>query len=102
MSKNKLENIDEIKKLEESGELDAFTTRKLAEIKNPIFKNNVFDMETKQLVSSICLIKYSKYEKKMTPIIWSYYRDRNRTDVNTVIKQHGRDKLIINYSIGSA
>lgn len=97
--KIELKNLDLIKQIEESGELDEWTQNKLSQIKNQTFKNNVFDCGEKKLVSSVRLVKISKLGRKLTPMVWEYYKNRANLDINQVIKQYGRDKLIINYSI---
>lgn len=97
--KFELKNLDIIKQIEESGELDEWTQNKLAQIKNITFKNNVFDCGEKKLVSSVRLVKTSKLGRKLTPMVWEYYKNRANLDINQVIKQHGRENLIINYSI---
>lgn len=97
--KIELKNLDLIKQIEESGELDEWTQNKLSQIKNITFKNNVFDYGEKKLVSSVRLIKTSKLGRKLTPMVWEYYKNRANLDINQVIKQHGRENLIINYSI---
>jgi hypothetical protein len=56
-------------------------------------------MKKKLLVSSIRLIKTSKLGRKVTPMIWEYYKNRGNLDVNQVIKKYSRENLIINYSI---
>lgn len=97
--KIELKNLDLIKQIEESGELDEWTQNKLSQIKNNTFKNNVFDYGEKKLVSSVRLIKTSKLGRKLTPMVWEYYKNRANLDINQVIKQYGRENLIINYSI---
>lgn len=97
--KIELKNLDYIKQIEESGELDEWTQNKLAQIKNPTFKNNVFDYGEKKLVSSVRLVKTSKLGRKLTPMVWEYYKNRANLDINQVIKQYGRENLIINYSV---
>ena len=97
--KIELKNLDDIKQIEESGELDEWTQNKLGQIKNPTFKNNVFDYGEKKLVSSVRLVKTSKLGRKLTPMLWEYYKNRANLDINQVIKQYGRENLIINYSI---
>lgn len=94
-----LKNLDLIHKIEESGEIDEWTRNKLSQIKNITFKNNVFDYVEKKLVSSVRLVKTSKLGRKLTPIVWEYYKNRANLDINQVIKQYGRENLIINYSI---
>jgi hypothetical protein len=97
--KIELKNLDIIKQIEESGELDEWTQNKLSQIKNITFKNNVFDYGEKKLVSSVRLVKTSKLGRKLTPMVWEYYKNRANLDINQVIKQYGRNTLIINYSI---
>lgn len=97
--KIELKNLDQLKLIEESGELDEWTRKKLSEIKNVTFKNNVFDIDEKKLVSSIRLVKTSKLGRTVTPMIWEYYKNRGNLDVNEIIKKYSRDNLIINYSI---
>ena len=97
--KIELKNLDLISQIEESGELDEWTQNKLAQIKNTTFKNNVFDYGEKKLVSSVRLVKTSKLGRKLTPMVWEYYKNRANLDINQVIKQYGRENLIINYSI---
>jgi len=97
--KIELKNLDLIKQIEESGELDEWTKNKLDQIKNTTFKNNVFDYGEKKLVSSARLIKVSKLGRKLTPMVWEYYKNRANLDINQLIKQYGRENLIINYSI---
>jgi len=97
--KIELKNLDLIIQIEESGELDEWTQNKLAQIKNITFKNNVFDYGEKKLVSSVRLVKVSKLGRKLTPMVWEYYKNRANLDINQVIKQYGRENLIINYSI---
>jgi hypothetical protein len=97
--KIELKNLDIIKQIEESGELDEWTQNKLSQIKNITFKNNVFDYGEKKLVSSVRLLKTSKLGRKLTPMVWEYYKNRANLDINQVIKQYGRNSLIINYSI---
>jgi hypothetical protein len=86
--------------IEESGELDPWTQTQLSKIKNTTFKNNIVDIESKQIVSSIRLVKTSKLGKKLTPMVWEYYKNRGNLDINQIIKQYGRSNLIINYCIG--
>jgi hypothetical protein len=94
-----LKNLEIIEQIEKSGELDEWTKTKLSEIKNDIFKNNIFDYEKKKLVRSVRLVKISKLGKKLTPLVWEYYKNRANLDINQLIKKYGRDNLIINYSI---
>jgi len=98
-TKIELKNLDQIFQIEESGELDMWTQNEMFKIKNTTFKNNIFDVEIKQIVSSIRLVKTSKLGRKLTPMVWEYYKNRGNLDVNQIIKQYSRDNLIINYSI---
>lgn len=100
-TKIELKNLDKLKMIEESCELNEWTKKKLSEIKNPIFKNNVVDIEKNKLVSSVRLVKTSKLGRKVTPLVWEYYKNRANLDVNEIIKKYSRDNLIINYSICS-
>ncbi len=97
--KIELKNLDEIKQIELSGELDEWVGQKLSEIKNHTFKNNVFDVGAKQIVSSVRLVKTSKLGRTLTPMIWEYYKNRGNLDVNQVIKEYKRENLIIHYSL---
>jgi hypothetical protein len=97
--KIELKNLDLIKQIEESGELDEWTLNKLSQIKNITFKNNVFDYGEKKIVSSVRLVKISKLGRNLIPMVWEYYKNRANLDINQVIKQYGRENLIINYSI---
>ena len=99
MSKNiKLNNLELINELTE---LDSYTNNLINNIKNPIFKNNVIDLEVKKIVSSIYLKKKSKLGKNIETMIWQYYRHRGKQDVNEIIYKYQRDNLIINYSTDS-
>ncbi len=97
--KIELKNLDIIKELEKSNELDEWTKMELNKIKNFTFKNNVFDYGEKKIVSSVRLKKISKLGKNLTPLIWEYYKNRGNIDVNYLIKLYGRENLIINYSL---
>lgn len=97
--KIELKNLDIIKEIEESGKLDEWVQNKLSLIKNITFKNNIFDCGEKKIVSSVRLVKTSKLGRNLTPMIWEYYKNRANLDINQVIKQYGRENLIINYSI---
>jgi hypothetical protein len=78
---------------------------KIEDIKNHTFKKNIIDTEENKIVSSIYLNSNKRidnsefYTKNCKHLIWKYYKDRNKINVNDVIKQYGRDILIINYSI---
>lgn len=97
--KIELKNLEIIEQIEKMGELDEWTLNKLSQIKNMTFKNNVFDCDAKKIVSSVRLVKISKIGRKLTPMVWEYYKNRANLDINQVIKQYGRENLIINYSI---
>jgi len=68
-------------------------------IKNPVFKINIVDTETTQVVSSIYLIKKTKLGRTLNTMVWQFFRHRSKLDVNKIIKQYGRENLIINYKI---
>ncbi len=97
--KIELNNLDIIEVIENSEEVDEWTRNEIKKIKNKTFKNNIVDIETKQIVSSIRLVKTSKLGRKVTPMVWEYYKNRANLDVNKIIKDYGRDNLVINYSI---
>lgn len=97
--KIELKNLFQIEQIEKSEQLDEWTKNKLSLIKNITFKNNVFDIEKKLIVSSIRLIKTSKLGKRVTPMVWEYYKNRGNLDVNEIINKYSRECLIINYSI---
>lgn len=97
--KIELKNINQIKLIENSDNIDDWTKKKLLEIKNLTFKNNIFDIEQNKIVSSVRIIKTSKLGKKITPLLWEYYRNRGNLDVNMIIKKYSRENLSINYSI---
>ena len=71
---------------------------KIENIKNETFKEYSIDDETNKLISSIYLISFDNLKQK-SRLIWSYYRDRGRINVNNIIKKYERNTLIINYSI---
>ena len=96
--KIELKNINQIKLIENSDNIDDWTKKKLLEIKNLTFKNNIFDIEQNKIVSSVRIIKTSKLGKKITPLLWEYYRNRGNLDVNMIIKKYSRENLSINYS----
>lgn len=97
-TKLELKNLEIIKQIEESEEIDLWIKQKISEIKNITFKNNVIDIEKKKIVSSIKLIKTNEYGKNKTPLIWEYYKNRGNMDVNYIIKKYTRENIIINYS----
>ena len=96
--KIELKNLDIINEFELSEEHDDMRIQ-IKKIKNLTFKNNVIDIEKKMIVSSVRLNKISKLGHKLTPLVWEYYKNRGNVDVNQVIKQYGKNNLIINYSI---
>lgn len=72
---------------------------KLADIKNPVFKENTTDPTNGRTVKSIWL--YSKYnhgKSEKWDLRWQYYRDRNRTSVLRFFKDHKGRKVRIIYS----
>lgn len=74
-------------------------TTKLANIKNPVFKENTTDPTNGRTVKSIWL--YSKYnhgKSEKWDLRWQYYRDRNRTSVLRFFKDHKGRKVKIIYS----
>lgn len=97
--KIELKNLETIKLIEESGELDQWTQSELGKIKNFTFKNNIFDCEEKKIVSSVRLLKTSKLGRTVKPMVWEYYKNRGNLDINQIIKQYGRSNLVINYSV---
>ena len=82
---------------------------KIEDIKNHTFKKNIIDTESNKIVSSIYLNNNKRIEnnnfndsintKNCKHLILKYYKDRNKINVNDIIKQYGRDILTINYSI---
>ncbi len=70
---------------------------KIENIKNEIFIEYSIDNETNKFISLVYLINFNKNKKNR--LLWSYYRDRNKINVNNIIKKYGRNSLIINYSI---
>jgi hypothetical protein len=98
-AKIELTNLDTIKQLEDSEQFDEWTQKELGKIKNQIFKNNIIDLDEKKIVSSVRLVKTSKLGRKLTPMVWEYFKNRGNTDINQIIKQYKRENLIINYSI---
>jgi len=88
---NKILLISELIKNEE---LDNFTKNKLLLIKNDNFKDNIFDIRTKKIVSSI----YLKNIKNKI-LLWTYYRDRGKKNIDEIFNLYNNEDLIINYSI---
>ena len=97
--KIELKNLEKIDQIYNFEDLDPFTKLELGKIKNIIFKNNIFDIEEKKIVSSIRIVKTSILGRQLTPMIWEYYKNRGNLDVNQVIKLQKRENLIINYSL---
>ena len=75
------------------------TSRYIESIKNPVFKTNIFDVETNQIVNSIYLVKKTKLGRTLNTMVWQFFRHRGKLNVNQVIKQYSRENLIINYKI---
>ena len=75
------------------------TEKFIESIKNPVFKINIVDTGTTQVVSSIYLIKKTKLGRTLNTMVWQFFRHRSKLDVNKIIKQYGRENLIINYKI---
>ena len=67
-----LNNLERIKEIEELDDLDPYTKNVLSGIKNQIFKNNIIDLETKQIVSSIYLKKISKIGRNIETMVWQF------------------------------
>jgi hypothetical protein len=78
---------------------DNLTNNFLSEIKNSLFRENIIDIETNKIINSIYLQKKTKLGRKMSTMVWQYYRHRGKINVNTIIKRYGRENLIINYKI---
>ena len=97
--KIELKNLENIEQILNSEDLDLYTKIEMNKIKNNTFKNNIFDVEEKKIVSSIRIVKASKLGRQLTPLIWEYYKNRGNLDVNQIIKLHKRENLIINYSL---
>jgi hypothetical protein len=64
---------------------------KIENIKNETFKKYSIENETNILISSV-------YLKNKNILIWLYYRDRGKINVNDVIYKYGKNTLVINYS----
>ncbi len=75
------------------------TEKFIQSIKNPVFKTNIVDVETNQVVNSIYLVKKTKLGRTMSTMVWQFFRHRGKLNVNQVIKQYKRENLIINYKI---
>ena len=98
-NKTILNNIEYINQIINLEEIDEYTKNTIISIKNDTFKNNIIDIEKNKIVNSIYLKKKSKIGRHIETMIWQYYRHRGKLDVNKIIKQYGRDNLVINYSI---
>lgn len=100
--KIELKNLDQIESAIQSGIIEPWTLERILLIKNQTFKNNVIDVGAQphpMIVSSIRFVKTSKLGRKLTPMVWEYYKNRGNLDVNQVINQYGRNNLVINYSL---
>jgi hypothetical protein len=73
-----------------------FTNEKLSNIKNSVYKKNVFDLYSNMIVNTIFL---KGFDNNKRILIWTYYRDRQKKDVNKIIEKYKRENLIINYSV---
>jgi len=79
-------------------EIDIKTMERLSQIKNEIFKKNIFDNERKLIVSSVYLKKRAHLKNsELSTMVWQYYKSRNKINVNDIIEKYGRNNLIINY-----
>ena len=72
---------------------------KIEDIKNDLFRRNVIDIDNNMIVKSIFLKNNEENNKSRRTILWKYYRDRSKRNVNEIIDKYGRDILVINYSI---
>ena len=70
---------------------------KIENIKNETFKKNSIDNENNRLISSIYILNNNLNNKNR--LVWSFYRDRVKINVNNIIQKYGRNTLMINYSI---
>ncbi len=75
------------------------TIKYIDSIKNPVFKTNIVDTETNQVVNSIYLVKKTKLGRTLNTMVWQIFRHRGKLNVNQVIKKYSRENLIINYKI---
>ena len=63
---------------------------KIEDIKNHTFKKNIIDTEENKIVSSIYLNSNKRidnsefYTKNCKHLIWKYYKDRNKINVNDI------------------
>lgn len=95
-NKNPIEKQVEIK---DKNAHELGTLKYIESIKNPVFKTNILDTETNQVVNSIYLIKKTKLGRTMNTMVWQIFRHRGKLNVNQVIKKYSRENLIINYKI---
>jgi hypothetical protein len=70
---------------------------KIENLKNQIFTEYSIDNETNKFINYVHLINFGNSKKSR--LLWSYYRDRSKINVNNIIKKYGRNNIIINYSI---
>jgi hypothetical protein len=75
--------------------VNKFTNKKLLQIKNLTFKNNVFDLSSGMIVKTIYLKSINNSKRAL---IWTYFRDRKHTNVNDIINKYKKSNIIINYS----
>jgi hypothetical protein len=71
---------------------------KIENIKNETFKKNSIDNENNRIISSIYILCNNNLNNK-NRLVWSFYRDRVKINVNNIIQKYGRNTLMINYSI---
>lgn len=69
---------------------------KIENLKNQIFTEYSIDNETNKLINYVHLINFNNTKKSR--LLWSYFRDRGKINVNNIIKKYGRNNIIINYS----
>ena len=94
-----MKEVEPVQSEAKDEQIDIKTKGFLDLIKNPIFIENIYDTEKKQIVNSIYLNKITKIGRQMSTMVWQYYRHRGKLNVNKVIKQYGRENLTINYKI---
>jgi hypothetical protein len=78
--------------------IDKYFSKKYEKIKNLEFKKNIIDTENNLIVKSVYFRKNNK-NNSIIKLLWQYYKDRNKNNVNDIIKKYDRNNLIINYSI---
>jgi hypothetical protein len=93
------ESNDFLSRIMSDEQIDTKTKNFLSEIKNPVFMENIFDLEKKLVVNSVYLNKITKLGRSMNTMVWQYFRHRGKLNVNRLIKQYGRENLTINYKI---